>query len=282
LPVPVRPPVIAVSSWSLHRTIGKAWWDAPGGTDPGKPAWGPGTLSVLDLPAAVARHGIHRLQLCHFHVTRRDKAWFGEFRAALADAGVTLQTLLIDEGDISHPVDHREHVAWTAEWIERAAMLGAKAARVVAGKQAPTAETIARAAAGLSELAALGKSLGVRIVTENWHALLSTPAAVHAVMDRVGNDLGLLADFGNWSGPQKYADLAAILPRAEDTHAKAAFSAPGIMDTEDYGRCVDLAAAAGYAGPYTLIYDGPGEDEWAGIAAEEAFIRHRLTAMAAV
>jgi sugar phosphate isomerase/epimerase len=280
--LPVRPPVIAVSSWSLHRAIGRAWWDAPGGTDPGKPSWGPGTLSVLDLPAAVARHGIHRLQLCHFHVARRDKAWFGEFRAALADAGVTLQTLLIDEGDISHPVDHREHVAWTAEWIERAAMLGAKAARVVAGKQAPTAETIVRAAAGLSELAALGKSLGVRIVTENWHALLSTPAAVHAVMDRVGNDLGLLADFGNWSGPQKYADLAAILPRAEDTHAKAAFSAPGIMDAEDYGRCVDLAAAAGYAGPYTLIYDGPGEDEWAGIAAEEAFIHRRLTAMAAV
>jgi sugar phosphate isomerase/epimerase len=280
--VPSHSPVIAVSSWSLHRAIGRAWWDAPDGADADKPAWGAGTLPILDLPAAVARHGIRRLQLCHFHVAHRERSWLEEFRAALADAGVMLQTLLIDDGDITHPADHRRHVDWNAVWIERAAILGARSARVVAGKQPPTADTIGRAASGLAELAAVGRSLGVRIVTENWHALLSTPAAVHAVMDRVGDDLGLLADFGNWSGPNKYADLASILPRAEDTHAKAAFSAPGVMDVDDYGRCVDLAAAAGYDGPYTLIYDGPGDDEWAGIAEEATFVRQRLAEPATV
>jgi hypothetical protein len=69
------------------------------------------------------------------------------------------------------------------------------------------------------------------------------------------------------------------MPRAEDTHAKCAFNAalsePEAMDEADFGRCLDIAAAAGYSGPYTLIYDGPDEDEWAGIAAEAEFVRAR-------
>ena len=37
-----------------------------------------------------------------------------------------------------------------------------------------------------------------------------------------------------------------------------------------------IAAAAGYDGPYTLVYDGPDDNEWAGIATEAAFIRNQL------
>lgn len=87
----------------------------------------------------------------------------------------------------------------------------------------------------------------------------------------MGPDLGLLADFGNWKGPDKYRRLETILSRAADTHAKADFSEAG-MDAEDFRRCLAACAAAGYAGPFTLIYDGPSDDEWAGLATERAFI----------
>jgi hypothetical protein len=50
------------------------------------------------------------------------------------------------------------------------------------------------------------------------------------------------------------------------------------MDGEDYGRCVAVADAAGYDGPYTLVYDGPDDDEWAGIDIEAQFIRDQLAA----
>jgi hypothetical protein len=70
------------------------------------------------------------------------------------------------------------------------------------------------------------------------------------------------------------------MPRAEDTHAKCSFSAklnmPGAMDRDDYGRCIRIAEEAGYDGPYTLIYDGPDDDEWAGIAAEAEFVRSQV------
>ena len=270
--MPSNRPTIAVSSWSLHRAIGLTWWESPSAPAVEKKAYGPGTTAILDLPAAVAAHGIARLQLCHFHVASRDKVWLGEFRAALADADVMISTLLIDDGDITHPADHTRDVAWVAGWIDTAAILGAKSARVVAGKQKPSPETLRLSAAGLKELARRGKAEGMRVITENWFDLLSGPAEVDFVLDTVGDDLGLLADFGNWKGPSKYADLARIMPRAEDTHAKCTFAGPGVMDGADYGRCLAAAAEANYTGPYTLIYDGPDDDEWAGIAMERRFI----------
>jgi sugar phosphate isomerase/epimerase len=268
-----RVPVIAVSSWSLHRAIGLTWWESPSAPGVQKQAYGPGTIDILDIPAAVARHGITRLQVCHFHVANRDKAWLAEFRAALADAQVMLQTVLIDDGDITDPANHGRDVAWAGGWIDTAAALGAGTARVIAGKQKPSKDALALSVAGLKELALRGKAAGVRVITENWFDLLATPLAVSHVLDAVGDDLGFLADFGNWKGPTKYADLAAIMRRAEDTHAKASFSGPDAMDGADYGKCVAAAMAAGYEGPYTLVYDGPGDDEWAGIEMERQFIR---------
>jgi sugar phosphate isomerase/epimerase len=275
-------PNIAVSTWSLHRTVGLMWWDKPGEPAVEKEAYGKGSVKVLDLPAAIRKHGIASMQLGHFHVPKRDKAWLREFRAAARDAGVTITAMLIDDGDPSNAATHKRDVAWINEWIELAAEVGAKSARVVAGKQKPTAETLALSVAGLKELAAHGKSVGVRVITENWHDLLSSPKEVHHVLDAVGPDLGLLVDFGNWKGAGKYADLASIMPRGEDTHAKCSFSAslgtPGAMDRDDYGKCVQIAAEAKYDGPYTLIYDGPDDDEWAGLAMEAQFIRDTLAA----
>jgi len=265
-------PTIAVSSWSVHRAIGLSWWDSPAAPAEQKEAWGPGSLAILDLPATAARHGIHQLHLCHFHVESRDESWLGEFRAALAEAGVTLSMLLIDDGDITHLTDHARDVAWVGSWIETAATLGARSARVVAGKQKPSPDALNLSAGNLTALARRGKAAGVRIVTENWLDLTPGPDEIAYLMDTVGDDLGLLADFGNWRGGTKYADLEHILARAEDTHAKASFSAAGVIDADDFGKCLAACERAGYAGPYTLIYEGGDADEWAAIGIEKRFV----------
>jgi sugar phosphate isomerase/epimerase len=212
------------------------------------------------------------LHLCHFHVESRDESWLGEFRAALADAGMTLSMLLIDDGDIAHPTDHARDVAWIDGWIEAAAALGARSARVVAGKQKPSPDALKLSAGNLTALARRGKELGARVVTENWLDLTPGPDQVEYLMDAAGDDLGLLADFGNWKGEGKYADLERILARAEDTHAKASFPAPGAIDADDFGKCLAACDAAGYSGPYTLIYEGGDADEWAAIGTEKRFL----------
>src|SRR5262249_52879418 len=133
----------------------------------------------------------------------------------------------------------------------------------------------------LRALARRGKDEGVRIITENWHDLLAGPSEVAAVLDRLDGEVGLLADFGNWKGARKYADLAAIFDRAEDTHAKAHFPKVGVMDSADFGRCLRIAADAGYTGPLTLIYEGPDADEWEAVAMERDFVRRHFAAAAA-
>jgi sugar phosphate isomerase/epimerase len=148
--------------------------------------------------------------------------------------------------------------------------LRAENARIIAGKSKPSPEALALSVSGLRKMVAIGKRVGVKAVTENWHDLLSTPSAVHHVLDQVPG-LGFMADTGNWSGPTKYDDLASIFPRADPCHAKAHFD-PGLqLDEADFSACLHAAKRGDYSGPMTLIFADAG-DEWAGLAAERAFI----------
>lgn len=154
-------------------------------------------------------------------------------------------------------------------------MLGAENARIIAGKQPYSPEALERSVSGFRELLVANAGSPLRLVTENWFDLLATPETVHTLLDRLEGQIGLLADFGNWTGPDKYAGLASIFPRAELCHAKASFSA-GSLDESDYGLCVGAADDTGYTGPYTLIFDADQPGEWAGLAEERDFILSRL------
>ena len=268
------PPEFALSTWSLHRALGIAFPDAPETPGNGEPVqrWGKGEFSLAELPARMKQRGFARLEICHFHINRRDKASIAEMRAALKSAGVTLQSLLIDAGDITDPVTRQRDLAWIAGWIEAAAELGAETARVIGGKQKPDAAALAFSIKGLRACAALGRRLGVAITTENWFDTLGTPESVAHVFDALGGDVRFLADTGNWKGTSKYAGLEAIFARAGYCHAKAHFDESLIIDAEDFRRCIAAAKAAGYAGPFTIVYDSANADEWHGIEATQRFI----------
>jgi sugar phosphate isomerase/epimerase len=262
-------PELAISSWSLHHLLGPTYpgLDLTNGPRSAAYPYGEGALTLLDLPAAVAAHGIRNLEICHFHFPRTDDAYLRELRGCLAAAGVTMLTLLIDEGDISAADGEARlrDLARIRGWIDVAAGLGARQARVIAGQAQPDdAEAAQRSAEGLMALSAYGAERSVRIITENWLALTMRPETLLAILDRVGEAVGLCADFGNYKGPGKYEALRMILPRATSTHAKADFPSPGRMDEADFRRCLDLARAAGFDGPHVLIFENPG-DEWASI-----------------
>jgi sugar phosphate isomerase/epimerase len=269
----------AVSTWSLHRTLGTPPITGP--ETPEAPTAAPATdaLPLLEVPARLREFGIPKLEICHFHLPSREPAYLRQLRTALADAGITLWQFLIDGGDITHPRYADRDIAWIQGWIDTAAALGATRARVSAGRAQPTPANFALSKAALAELADYAAQRNVRLMTENWQTLLATPEAVFAVLDGLDH-VGLLADLGNWGGPTKYDDLAQILPRAESCHAKAHFTAPADedapidagMDRVDYTRCLELCQAAGFSGPYSLIYDGPNPNEWAGLRAEMAVV----------
>lgn len=268
----------AVSTWSLHRLLGPTYPYSP---DPAKSAarqepYGAGGASLIELPKQLAERGIYRLELCSFHLPSLDPAYLAEFRAAMKASGILFQTLLVEDGDPSHPENGERDIRWMAGWIEIAKALGAENMRVIAGKQKPSEENLQRALANLKWLAAQAEGSGVRVVVENWFDLLPAPKEMNWLLDDLDGKIGLNGDLGNWSAPAKYAGLADIMGRAELCHAKADYNASG-LDADDYGKCLEACRAAGYAGPFTLIYDSPFfADEWDGILLQKAFIEDFL------
>ena len=270
-------PRLSVSTWSLHRQLGRP--DFYGPEDEKQipvTTHGNGELSLLEVPARVAKFGINTLELCHFHIPSLDKGYLNELRGALKAANVELFSLLIDHGDITHPKCADQDLVWIGEWIDTAGMLGATCARAIAGKAAPSADTLEMSRTGLEKLAERADANGVRLMTENWFSILSTPENVLTLLDGLEGKVGLCLDFGNWQGETKYADLKAIAPRAESCHTKAHFLSPGEMDRDDYVRCLDLTQDVGFSGPHTLIYDGPGDDEWEGLSIEREVVQSYL------
>lgn len=260
---------LSVSTWSLHRTLGRPSGYGPGQTIPERTQPG---LSLLELPAQLEDFGLFALEICHFHLPSRDRGYLREVRGAMLDAGVEPFTLLVDAGDVSDPVYGERDLEWISGWLDDAAELGVARARVIAGKQPPSEEALSASISRLQRLADRADAVGVRLTTENWLALMASPTEVFRVLDALEGRLGLCVDFGNWRGANKYDDLSQLMPRAESFHAKCHFGDDGSMDKEDFVRCLELARAATMAGPYTLIYDGPNGDEWAGLAAERAVV----------
>jgi sugar phosphate isomerase/epimerase len=265
---------IAVSTWSLHRAMGYAYANGPGEPLPFTKSnpWVPGGLDILDVPAALSSRGYRRCEICHFHLAGLDERYFARVKQAFADAGVIIQTLLIDDGDVSHPdaAIRARDMAWIKSWLAAGKMIGAENARIIAGKQKPTPESLRLSAEALNELVALGHELGVTVVTENWLDLTPSPKEVHHLLDHVPG-LGFLADTGNWPGITKFADLQSVFARASLCHAKAHLAPGHIVDAPDFEGCLEAAKAVGYAGPMTLVFEDDG-DEWHGLAAERAFV----------
>lgn len=267
---------LSVSSWSLHKSLGSPpFYGVEEGHSVPTDLQNRGALSLLELPQAVADFGINTLEIVHFHLPSRDDAYLADLKGALADANVELFSLLIDDGDITHPKHGARDLAWIAQWLEVAAKLGSKRSRVIAGKQTPTPETVGLSIERLQELATKAESLGLRLMTENWFETTATVDAVTQILEGLNGRVGLCLDFGNWQGEDKYERFEAIVSYAESCHTKAFFDG-GVIDGEDFEKCLAITQNANFAGPHTLIFDSPEPTNWEGLAIEKAIVERYL------
>ena len=277
-------PRISTSSWSLHRSLGKPAIPTPDSPPAAGPVPG-ATLSLLELPGRLAAAGIGTLEICHFHFPSTDAAYLSELKAAAKAAGVELFSVLIDAGDITHgdPAQLEKELAWIRGWLDVAAAIGASHSRVIAG-YAPIERNgsverngdalrahplIQQSAANLRALAAYGAVRGVQVITENFRSTAERADQLLAILELCDGTVGTCADFGNFKGPEKYDELAAIAPQSDSAHAKAIYDGEGHPDQAEMARCLGVMAAAGFDGPISLIFDTPfhrGENEWDNLA----------------
>ncbi|WP_217595442.1 sugar phosphate isomerase/epimerase [Cohnella sp. GbtcB17] len=225
----------------------------------------PERIGLAELIARLGAEGYGGIELAYPHLKDRSAEKLAELRRISALAGVELNALLLDFGDpgTNDAARRDAEMALYREWIDAAAEAGFRRVRVGAGDGEDDA-SFDRAAETLALLAAYAGHAGVRIVTENLGASLSTADRVLRMLEKTSGSVGLTADFGNFK-EDKYRQLEAILPHAETVHAKAREDGGGRLDSMDFRRCVELARQAGYEGPLSLTYLADG-DPWSALA----------------
>lgn len=242
---------LALTSWSLNRLLTAT-------TDP---------IRLADIPAHMSDAGLGTLEICHFHFPDTDAATLNELRAALNASGVELFSILVDTGDISNADDElrMRDIRTIESWIDVAAQLGASAVRVVAGEGAPDDEAaLERSIAALRRLSTYARARNVRVLTENFRSLGSAQNCLR-ILDALDGAAGLCADIGNCPAECRFDDFQSLIPRASSVHVKASYDADGRPDANELRQCLDATRAANFDGPYTLVYDRPG-DPWQGLA----------------
>ncbi|MEK0317753.1 sugar phosphate isomerase/epimerase family protein [Cohnella sp. 56] len=274
---------LSISTWSLHRLLGPLrWtaWDADGQCHVTHEQAQPEQLSLLQLPHEAARRGYAAIEVCHFHFPSVDAEYLAQVREAFESSGVSFDTLLLDYGDLTTEDAARlaADLSLMRDWIETAALCGAKQIRMIAGEAEPTdRDALHRASRHLLELSEYAAARDVIVVTENFKKLTSTGEACSALMALTGDRVRWITDFGNFGGANKYEELHATLGKSVSVHAKAAYDDRGMPDREEFERCLDESIQSGFDGAYVMIYDGPG-DMWEGLARVRDIVSARLGA----
>lgn len=259
---------LSLSTWSLHRNLGPLrWtiWNEETGEHNTSVQEQPLIHTLLELPAEAARRGYQAVEVCHFHFPSTEPAYLAEVKQAFEKAGLSFDTLLLDYGDITSSSERRvtADLSLIREWIDIASLCGAKQIRVVAGEALPTDdEAILASASRLSELSAYGRTVGVKVVTENFKSLTSTGASCMKLFDAWGEHASTITDFGNFHGVHKYEELALTTPLSVSIHVKPQYDENGYPNESELRKCLDAVSA--FSGAFVLIYDGPG-DMWEGL-----------------
>ncbi len=251
-----------LSSFSLHLpdALGDPWFelDADGKGVSGNFNATP-TLDLLDFPAEAAALGIHCVDLCIQHIPSIEPSYLAELRAAFESANVELYQLLVDIGEIGSPDpdESSASIALTKRWIEIAAELGSSGIRYVPGDSDPKPETIASCAAAFQALYDYSVACGVAPATENYKVFNKDADDLLRMLDLSERDYGLVADFGNARGPDKYQTLTRLVPRATAIHQWVAIDESGAIDVEDSKHCLTMARDNGFDGPVMLLGGHP-------------------------
>ena len=251
-----------LSSFSLHLpdALGDPGFelDADGKSVSGSFRQTP-TLNLMDFPAEVAALGINCVDLCIQHIPYIEPAYLAELRSAFESANVELYQLLIDIGEVASPdPDERcASIALTKRWMEIAAELGSSGVRYVPGDSKPTPETIRASGEAFQELYDYCLQCGVEPATENYKFFNNEADDLLSVLDRSERNYGLVADFGNAKGPNKYAILEKLVPRATAIHQWVEVAEDGALNFEDSKYCLNMARENGFDGPIMLLGGHP-------------------------
>tara|TARA_B100001123_G_scaffold432642_2_gene556028 strand:- start:1041 stop:1913 length:873 start_codon:yes stop_codon:yes gene_type:complete len=230
-------------------------------------------LPLIELPKALNHNGIHTVDLCNQHIPSIQKTYLDELRSEFESNKVELFQVLIDVGNVCSidKTEQSQSMSTTKRWMEIASHLGATGVRYVPGDRSPTAETIAISAAAFTDLADYANSLKLAPATENWKRMTDNPEDLLHIIKTSNRKYGLIADFGNASGPNKFETLTQLIPHATSVHAWVELNSDNSINSTDFIRCLQIARDNNFDGPIMYLGGLPGvqyresRDLWSGV-----------------
>lgn len=168
----------------------------------------------------------------------------------------------IDVGNISQldVTGRRKDIDLIKTWIDAAAFLGSKGARVNTGSQPEGVFDLSITISSYKELAEYAASKNLCLILENHGGMSADPANILKIFKGVNNsNFRVCPDFGNFAPEIRYEAIDAIFNNPALVHAKTyGFNEKGEEIDYDFGKCMDIAKSHNYDGYLSIEYEGEG------------------------
>ncbi|GEO21574.1 hypothetical protein CQA01_21080 [Cyclobacterium qasimii] len=210
-------------------------------------------LTLLSTPEYfVDRFKVHNVEMWTPHFESTSKNYLKELKRSLKKERCKLINLQ-SEGkfDPSDPLEENrlKAVIEVKNWVDVAKSLQCEAVRVKSMKK-----SYSKAVLSLNEITKYAKAKGITILIENHSDLFSDyKNHTNIIKDVPLNNIGLLADFGNYSSnPVMFDSLKHIAPFTRLVSAKTKdFSNQMEHIPYDFQKCIGIFEASGYQGIYS-------------------------------
>jgi sugar phosphate isomerase/epimerase len=224
------------------------------------------TMTLLDLPGACKAIGVETIELVSSFFPSQDTRYLNQLRAAIEGAGVRVNNIAVDMGDIANADEatRRTDLEGLKQWFHLARAIGATSIRVNSGAASPTDHgAIDRICAGYRELAEEAAHTGVYLLIENHGGASADPKNIQVFLDRVDSQwFKTCPDTGNFLEGTWEEGMRIMAPHAYSSHVKVFnYSSDGAQSwsgrdgtthTYDLKRSLQILKDVGYAGPLCI------------------------------
>jgi sugar phosphate isomerase/epimerase len=226
-------------------------------------------LTLLTAPKFIADTlGLHNVEVWSAQFADQSLDYCKQVRAAAAAVGSKIINIQVDgRENLSDPDDAKRaaSIVQIKQWMDRSAAIGAPTLRANTGGGPPEAWDVNRTADSFKQLAAYGKTIGVKILVENHIGYSADIDKVVAVAKAVNDPFcRVISDWGNTptSSPAAQVEgLSKLFPYLELVSAKELDFDGNRHINYDVVPLIKATEASGYKGIYSIeFYGKPPKD----------------------
>ncbi|MGJ5819939.1 sugar phosphate isomerase/epimerase family protein [Paludibaculum fermentans] len=236
------PPVIAVSSWSLHNNLNS------------------GSLDIAEFPQlARDRFQVSVVELLLNHLSSTDDDYLRQIYLRASNAGVEIACLALDNDFTVLSPESDVEIARALDMIRKASLLGATVIRVNTGLRGiGTDDDLTRRVSHcICSLLPLCKTLNIRLALENQTPFGMRPEHITSIVRTVNSDyVGACVDWGNFYPEDLNMGPERLAPLTLHVHAKAySFGQDGEESTINYAKRLRELREVDYGGVISVEWE---------------------------